>query len=167
MFRVLNDFLTTYESIVEGTQKCLDLLEDAHLDQAVAGGYRTIGQIAWHIVVTVPEMMSHTGLHFGGFDHESPPPGEAQQIAYGYRTVTNGLLMAIKASWSDASLLETDNMYGETWSKGQTLSALVFHEIHHRAQLTVLMRQAGIAVPGMYGPSKEEWKQYGMEEPAY
>lgn len=30
------------------------------------------------------------------------------------------------------------------------------HEIHHRGQLTILMRQAGITVSGLYGPSKEE-----------
>jgi uncharacterized damage-inducible protein DinB len=36
------------------------------------------------------------------------------------------------------------------------------HEIHHRAQMTVLMRQAGLKVPGLYGPAKEEWSQYNM-----
>jgi uncharacterized damage-inducible protein DinB len=28
--------------------------------------------------------------------------------------------------------------------------------------MTVLMRQAGIKVPGVYGPAKEEWAAYGM-----
>jgi uncharacterized damage-inducible protein DinB len=36
------------------------------------------------------------------------------------------------------------------------------HEIHHRGQMTVLMRQAGLKVPGVYGPSREEWTAYGM-----
>jgi uncharacterized damage-inducible protein DinB len=27
-----------------------------------------------------------------------------------------------------------------------------------RGQLTVLMRQADLKVPGVYGPSKEEWE---------
>ncbi|MBK7956896.1 MAG: hypothetical protein IPK03_01545 [Bacteroidetes bacterium] len=26
-----------------------------------------------------------------------------------------------------------------------------------------MMRQAGLKVPGMYGPSKEEWEKMGME----
>ncbi|MBE0644676.1 MAG: hypothetical protein IH600_11400 [Bacteroidetes bacterium] len=30
------------------------------------------------------------------------------------------------------------------------------------AQLTVLMRQAGLLVPGIYGPSREEWSTYGL-----
>jgi len=36
------------------------------------------------------------------------------------------------------------------------------HQTHHRAQMTVLMRQAGLKVPGVYGPSREEWSQMGM-----
>lgn len=31
--------------------------------------------------------------------------------------------------------------------------------------MTILMRQAGISVPGIYGPSKEEWAQFEMAEP--
>ena len=53
-------------------------------------------------------------------------------------------------------------MYGETWKRGRTLGALVNHQIHHRGQMTVLMRQAGLEVPGVYGPAKEEWGAYGM-----
>jgi hypothetical protein len=29
--------------------------------------------------------------------------------------------------------------------------------------MTVLMRQAGLKVPGVYGPSREEWSQFGMQ----
>jgi uncharacterized damage-inducible protein DinB len=32
--------------------------------------------------------------------------------------------------------------------------------------MTVLMRQAGLAVPGMYGPAREDWAKYGMAAPA-
>jgi len=40
---------------------------------------------------------------------------------------------------------------------------LNLHQAHHRGQMTVLMRQAGMKVPGVYGPSKEEWSAFGME----
>ena len=56
-------------------------------------------------------------------------------------------------------------MYGETWINGDTLSALVDHQIHHRGQITVLMRQAGLKVPGIYGPSREDWNKIGMKPP--
>jgi hypothetical protein len=32
--------------------------------------------------------------------------------------------------------------------------------------MTVLMRQAGLKVPGVYGPAREEWAAYGMPPPA-
>jgi uncharacterized damage-inducible protein DinB len=33
---------------------------------------------------------------------------------------------------------------------------LVRHLIHHRGQMSVLMREAGLIVPGVYGLSREE-----------
>ena len=58
-----------------------------------------------------------------------------------------------------------DDMYGEKWKRGMTLQGLIHHEIHHRAEMIVLMRLAGLPVPGLYGPTREEWTQYGMEPP--
>jgi hypothetical protein len=31
--------------------------------------------------------------------------------------------------------------------------------------MTVLMRQAGLKVPGVYGPAREEWAGMGMQAP--
>ena len=56
-------------------------------------------------------------------------------------------------------------MYGEKWPRGLSLQVLVVHQAHHRGQMTVLMRQAGLEVPGVYGPSREEWTAYGMQPP--
>jgi uncharacterized damage-inducible protein DinB len=42
------------------------------------------------------------------------------------------------------------------------LSIVLSHQTHHRGQMTVLMRQAGVPVPGMYGPSREEWEAMGV-----
>ena len=46
-----------------------------------------------------------------------------------------------------------------------SLQVLVVHQAHHRGQMTVLMRQAGLTVPGVYGPAREEWTTYGMQPP--
>jgi uncharacterized damage-inducible protein DinB len=56
-------------------------------------------------------------------------------------------------------------MYGVRWARGVTLRALLVHQTHHRGQMTVLMRQAGLRVPGVYGPAREEWSAYGMPAP--
>lgn len=31
--------------------------------------------------------------------------------------------------------------------------------------MTVLMRQAGLLVPDLYGPTKEQWAEYGVPAP--
>ena len=56
-------------------------------------------------------------------------------------------------------------MYGDKWKRGITLNVLITHQAHHRGQMTVLMRQAGLKVPGVYGPSREEWAGTGAAPP--
>ena len=69
------------------------------------------------------------------------------------------------SAWTDADLDKVDDMFGERWTRRFTLLVLINHQIHHRGQMTVLMRQAGLRVPGMYGPAKEDWAQWSMEPP--
>jgi uncharacterized damage-inducible protein DinB len=35
---------------------------------------------------------------------------------------------------------------------------MIDHQTHHRGQMTVLLRQAGLTVPGVMGPTKEQMK---------
>jgi hypothetical protein len=41
-------------------------------------------------------------------------------------------------------------MYEEKWKRGMTLAIIISHQIHHRAQLTVVMRLNGLKVPGVF-----------------
>ncbi len=165
MYSSLGEFNAHWQFESQATQKLLDVLTDASLAQSVSPGGRTIGRLAWHIAQTVPEMMARTGLQVTGVGEHDPVPTTAAAIAQAYRDASASLLQQIQSRWTDATLAETDDMYGERWSRTQTLTALVGHQTHHRGQLTVLMRQAGLAVPGIYGPAKEEWAQMGMEPP--
>lgn len=165
MYRKVEDFLKAYEQEAAGTQKMLDALTDASLATRVADGHRTLGNIAWHIALTLPEMMGHTGLEVAGPDPKTPTPATAREIADTYRSASQSLLKQVREKWDDATLEVVDEMYGEKWARGFSLAGLLAHEIHHRGQMSVVMRQAGLPVPGVYGPSKEEWVKYGMEAP--
>lgn len=167
MFRQLDDFLKAYKDLAEGTGRMLQACDDGCLDQGVSPGHRTIGQLAWHIVTTVPEMMNRTGLGLSSVDPASMPPRSAAEIASNYQAAASELTEAVRSKWNDRTLLEEDDMYGESWPRGTTLAALIQHEVHHRAQMTVLLRQAGRDVPGVFGPAKQEWAQFGMEAPPY
>jgi uncharacterized damage-inducible protein DinB len=162
MTKSIQDFIDDWESESKNTFSILDTLTDASLSQIVYSDGRTIAEIAWHIVITVGEMTSATGLNIIAPEQDSSPPKVATDIASSYQIAANSLSEELKSKWNDAMLLEEIDMYGEKWKRGFLLDVLVKHEIHHRAQLTVLMRQAGLKVPGIYGPSKEEWEAMGM-----
>jgi uncharacterized damage-inducible protein DinB len=166
MIRRIEDFVSAWKSESEGTTKMMRALTDASLSQRITADDRTLGRIAWHIVRSIPEMMSEAKQPIAGFDLEAATPDSAAAIAENYQSVSRALLEMITTSWTDDSLAVTDDMYGEQWKRGFTLQVLIQHEIHHRGQMTVLMRQAGLKVPGIYGPSREEWSNYGMEPPA-
>jgi uncharacterized damage-inducible protein DinB len=165
MIRTINDFEMVWSRELESTQKILKHLTSESLAQAVNPEGRTLGRLAWHITLTIPEMMSRTGLAFDGPAHDAPVPATAREIFQTYGTLAIGLLEQIKRSWTDATLAVEDEMYGEKWKRGDTLIALILHQTHHRAQMTVLMRQAGLGVPGVYGPAREEWGAFGMPPP--
>jgi uncharacterized damage-inducible protein DinB len=166
MFRTVADFQKAWEYESESTAKLLRALTDASLHQAVAPHDRTLGRIAWHVVTTVPEMMQRTGLTLSGPDENAPMPTQASAIAPAYEAVAKSLAEQIRERWTDATLPELDLMYGEKWKRGFTLAVLIRHQAHHRGQMTVLMRQAGLKVPGVYGPAREEWSELGQQPPA-
>lgn len=165
MFTSLHHFEAAWAHESESTQKLLDALTDASLAQPIHPCGRTLGRLAWHIAQTLPEMMGKTGLQLAGPGEHDPLPTRAAVIAEGYRTASASLLEQLRAHWTDATLTEQDNMYGDMWPRGVTLSILIRHEAHHRGQMTVLMRQAGLPVAGVYGPSAEEWAAYGAPAP--
>jgi uncharacterized damage-inducible protein DinB len=165
MFRRVADFQKAWEQEKASTLKVLGAMTDASLSQAVTSDGRTLGRLAWHVATTLGEMMERTGLKIGGPSHEAPPPPSAAAIVATYGEAARAVAEGV-AAWSDATLEVEDEMYGERWPRGLTLQALVVHQAHHRGQMTVLMRQAGLKVPGVYGPAREEWTAYGMQPPA-
>ncbi|MCO4100421.1 MAG: hypothetical protein HEQ38_13720 [Gemmatimonas sp.] len=165
MYHTLEEFLSHWAFESADTQKLMDALTDTSLTQPMCPGGRTLGRLAWHIAQTVPEMMNQTGLAVTGVDEHAPAPDNAVEIAHAYAAAAASLVQEITIRWTDGSLSTTDEMYGFTWTKAMTLAALMSHQIHHRGQMTVLMRQAGLRVPGVYGPAKEEWESFGMEPP--
>jgi len=165
MYTTVENFLVDWGHESESTQKILGVLTDESLAQEVSPQDRTLGRIAWHIVTTLDEMMGRTGLKFEAAPHDSQVPHSAREIAEAYRNSSNAMVTAIREQWADETLKEEKDMYGQMWSISTTLRLLITHQAHHRGQMTVLMRQAGLVVPGVYGPAREEWAAFGGQAP--
>lgn len=161
MLRKIDDFIKDWEYETEATGKVLSTLTDESLTQKVTLDGRSLGFLAWHLTQTLGEMLGLVGLKIDapGFDKECPT--SATEIADAYEKSAKSVTDEVKANWTDETLLQEDQMYGETWARGLTLFYLIAHQAHHRGQMTVLMRQAGLPVPGVYGPAKEEWSAMG------
>ncbi|MBK7706783.1 MAG: DinB family protein [Acidobacteria bacterium] len=162
MYRKIEDFTRDWGYDIDQTTKLFNHLTDASLAQKVTDDGRSLGFLAWHIVLTIGEMTGQVGLKVDAPAEDAPVPATAAEIVAAFEKAGNSLKDAVVSNWTDETLLLENEMYGETWKRGQTLLYLIFHQAHHRGQITVLMRQAGLPVVGIYGPAKEEWAAMGM-----
>ena len=163
MYYTIEDFLKDWDSESKSTIKVFENLTDASLKQKVSADGRSLGHLAWHIVLTLGEMGDKAGLKVDAPPENTPDPTSASIIIAAYEKAGASLAIEIKQKWNDGMLSEEIDMYGQKWTRSATLISIVKHQIHHRAQMTVLMRQSGLKVPGVYGPSHEEWSQFGMQ----
>ncbi|MEW6509522.1 MAG: DinB family protein [Bacteroidota bacterium] len=166
MIRTIVDFQHVWSRELESTQKLFKHLTDRSLGEQVDPEGRTLGRLAWHITRNITEAMEITGLSPVGPADDAPVPASAKEIFKAYSDAAIALLEQVTQKWTDATLAVKDQAYGRQWERGATLTALVHHLIHHRGQMTVLMRQAGLQVPGLFGPARQEWRAFGKEPPA-
>jgi len=164
MITSIHEFREIWHEESNFTRRTIAELTDASLTQPVGDGYRTLGRISWHVIASIPDTMCRTGLAVKGPALDSTPSPRAREHLEAYDLATGSLVDALSA-WTDADLDTVDDMFGERWARRFTLQVLINHQIHHRGQMTVLMRQAGLRVPGIYGPAKEDWAQWDMTPP--
>src|SRR3989344_3862678 len=157
MYRKIEDFIKDWGYESEGTINLFKNISNEALNKKDHENVRSIAVLAWHITITLSEMLNKAGLNVTGPDEHSKPPSSINEIIEAYKSSAKSVTEQVQKSWNNASLLEEKNLYGENWKNGVTLSILIKHQAHHRGQLTVLMRQSGMLVPGVYGPSKEDW----------
>jgi len=163
MFRKIEDFIPAWEYESEATLKIFRSLSDSACKEKITGYDRTLGYLAWHITGAVIQMGNKLGFNLYKVDTAIDYTENISGIIDIYTKLSESLVKEVQEKWHDDDLLVEQNLYGENWKNGNTLSIIIGHQAHHRAQMTVLMRILGLNVPGVYGPSKEEWAKMGME----
>ena len=144
------------------TLRIFRALNDASLTQKVTPDGRSLGFLAWHITLSLGETGGRAGLNVMVPAEDEPMPSNAHDITDAYQSAAQSIADQAKERWNDAALTEEVEMFGEKWKRGFALASLLRHQTHHRGQMTVLMRQAGLRVPGVCGPAREEWARLGM-----
>lgn len=162
MFRKTSDFVTVWNYEAATTIKLFSLITNEVMNKKDNENIRSIARLCWHITLTVGEMANRAGLHVNCPDEHTAIPSAISEIIATYTTAADSLKQEVTTKWTDEALTEEVDMYGDKWTKGAVLSVLIRHQSHHRGQLTILMRNSGLKVIGVYGPAKEEWAQLNM-----
>ncbi|MGG0238100.1 DinB family protein [Bacillus rhizoplanae] len=165
MYVTISDFMNEWNREALLTQQVLEGLTDESLQQQVYLEGRTLGRIAWHFTTSIPEYLAHFGLKIDGIENAENVPTSAKEIAETFKNISLDAAKAIEEQWTDESLKQIQEAFGRQESNATILMGLIKHIVHHRGQVTVLMRQAGIKPFGVYGPPKEDWIHLGVGNP--
>ena len=61
---------------------------------------------------------------------------------------------ALQSEWTDKDLATINDFFGRPMPNSIFLMTLINHQNHHRGQMTVLMRQAGLTVLAYMAPQR-------------
>jgi uncharacterized damage-inducible protein DinB len=116
----------------------------------------SLGKLAWHMGMMTAMTGSFVGLQVVAPPKGTEAPSSAAGIADAYRMAMQSFTDEASKKLKDEQLPSEAPSFGRTMPIRAVLNGLIRHRIHHRGQMTILMRQAGVVVPGVYGPSREE-----------
>jgi uncharacterized damage-inducible protein DinB len=124
----------------------------------------TLGRLATH-VAELPSWITMTintdELDFSKFDYKPFEAKSTEELLRHFDENVERAAAALK-DVDDATMMKNWTLRNGdhiifTMPKVATIRSMAMnHMIHHRGQLSVYLRLAGVPVPGMYGPSADE-----------
>lgn len=158
MYRKIEDFLEDWTASSDGTLKVIKAITNDKMNQAIVEGHNTLGWLAWHLVGVGAAFGHLAELQVPGPGRSQEMPTDIAEIVDAYEQLSEAFKKEV-AKLTDADLLEEVSGFGGPILRGKLLSKLIEHQTHHRGQMTVLLRQAGLTVPGVMGPTREMQQQ--------
>jgi len=161
---IIEGMLKELEEEAQTTRRVLERVPDDRLGWRPHQKARTLGQLALHIVMVpggVAQLVS------------SPSPAPAPQFGPDPSPATSAELIPtldqsiarakqLLGGMDDAALTSTwrltngDRELFATTRAAMLRSIMLNHWYHHRGQLTVYLRELGVPIPSVYGPSADE-----------
>lgn len=148
----LRDHLDRYRAV---TLQCLDLLTDGDLTWRPGPGHYTLGQQFLHIA-QAEDMLIRAQL-YGDLDHERgrfPKGGLRVAELRALLNEARSRTCAALSELDDTRLAEPADLMGDQGARTRrwSLWLLVEHEVHHKAQVAVYLRQMGRTPPYFAAP---------------
>src|SRR5690625_3340944 len=134
----------------------LESLTDESLDQKIVPDHNSLGWLGWHIVAVTDFFAGQAGLKLESVGDPKNVPTKASEILEGFKKISTDLKKQVTDSFTDDSLEEEIEALGQKMPRGVLRNQMVLHHTHHRGQMTVLLRQAGLKVPSVMGPTNED-----------
>lgn len=162
MYYSIQTFIEDWQFEVHKTLSVFSLLTDETKSVKIHDNIRTLERLAFHI----PQVIGDIGIQTGLFDTNElagqPIPTALSIITDHYKDYHQRMTTAVHERWQDDMLDNTVVLFGKDWKRGDVLSLLVQHEIHHRSQMGIIMRILDLPVPELYGPVREDWIKIGL-----
>ena len=154
MYRTIEDFSKEWHMSSKGTLNVMKAITDDKMDVAIVEGHNSLGWLSWHLVQVAGAFGQFAGLQIPAPGPEMERPETMQEIIEAYEMVIDAYKKEA-ASLTNEELTKMVPAFGGEMPLGQLLRVLIDHQTHHRGQMTVLLRQAGLPVPPVMGPTKE------------
>jgi uncharacterized damage-inducible protein DinB len=159
---MIDGMLQELEQEAQTTRRVLERVPDDRLSWRPHPKSRTLGELALHVAVVpggVAEFAAQSDPQAPQF--ADPSPNSAAELVPALdQSVAKA--KSVLGRMDDATLMTTWRMMDgdrEIFAIPRVAflrSVMLNHWYHHRGQLTVYLRELGVPVPSIYGPSADE-----------
>jgi uncharacterized damage-inducible protein DinB len=145
------------------TRRVLERVPETQLNWRPADKSRTLGELALHIAVNpgaVASLASQSPVQFPGGGKDPSPRSAAELLPTLDASV--GQARALLRDMDDRTMMDTWTLMGgdrvimSIPRVAFLRSIMLNHWYHHRGQLSVYLRELGVPLPSIYGPSADE-----------
>ncbi|MCZ6917193.1 MAG: DinB family protein [Gemmatimonadetes bacterium] len=157
----MNAFLAYFENIRNRTRRVIASIPPDQLEWTPTQGKFTFGDLIRHLAATERYMLAENVQ-----GRPSRYPGHGRELAHGYQNAlgyleemhaeTVQILGKVGDSGLETRIITPAGISMTMW---KWLRAMIEHEVHHRAQVYLMLGMLGVDTPPLYGLTSEEVRE--------